>query len=496
MSLKNIKIGKGLFIQTALTSITILAIGLLGVFGSWMLSQKIAGALAVISIAIVLSLALGFIFSIVNLFRTARSMLKFTQAAAALDTIPIPIMGVNKDLNITYMNVAGAKLGGKTPDILIGTKCYDHFKMHDCQTANCRTMKAIKNGSTTRGETIACPAGSDIDINYSASPLADADGNIFGAVEFLIDISVQKQMQKEVQKGSKELTNIMNAVTSSIFDMSAKSENVSKQTSSAASATKGLTETMGSVASATEQSQANLVTVASVTEELTATVAEIARNAEQASDVAGNAVSSVESASEKVDELGLAAGEISQVIETIMEIAEQTKLLALNATIEAARAGEAGKGFAVVASEIKELAQQTNKATRDIREKIEAIQRATTGTISEIGAISKVIHEVNEFASTIATATEEQSITTLDIAGNISMATEGLSSVVSNINQVAEMTVEVSSNVAAANDDVGIICSSAYGMLELSEKLKNIGYKLRDSVDNPYYTGTEENDEQ
>ncbi|MBN2342349.1 MAG: hypothetical protein JXX29_23155 [Deltaproteobacteria bacterium] len=180
-----------------------------------------------------------------------------------------------------------------------------------------------------------------------------------------------------------------------------------------------LEQKMTQVSTVSENMGDRVTTVATSTEEMTATVAEIAQSAEQARGIADNAVRSVKQASAMVDSLGVAAKQISNVTETIVEIAEQTKLLALNATIEAARAGEAGKGFAVVANEVKELAQQTNSATSDIRDKIGAIQEATQQTIAEIRGITAVIAEVNDYVASIATATEEQSVTTREITENI-----------------------------------------------------------------------------
>ncbi|MBN2530918.1 MAG: hypothetical protein JXR76_31315 [Deltaproteobacteria bacterium] len=190
-----------------------------------------------------------------------------------------------------------------------------------------------------------------------------------------------------------------------------------------------LDETLKEVIKATERSGQNVASIAVSTEEMTSTVAEIAQSAEQARGVANNAVRSVNTASHRVDSLGKAAKQISNVTETIVEIAEQTKLLALNATIEAARAGEAGKGFAVVANEVKELAQQTNSATSDIREKISAIQEATQGTIEEINGITRVIAEVSDYVAAIATATEEQSVTTREITEMITTASTEMNDV-------------------------------------------------------------------
>jgi methyl-accepting chemotaxis protein len=124
-------------------------------------------------------------------------------------------------------------------------------------------------------------------------------------------------------------------------------------------------------------------------------------------------------ASSNINQLGEAANTIGKVIETNTDISEQVNLLALNTTIEAARAGEAGKGFAVVANEIKELAKQTANATQEIKEKIGGIQGTTSTTVRQITEITQVITIVNDVVTNIATAVEEQSAATLEIADNV-----------------------------------------------------------------------------
>ena len=95
-------------------------------------------------------------------------------------------------------------------------------------------------------------------------------------------------------------------------------------------------------------------------------IQEIARNAGEAAHIATTAVELASSADSTIGQLSRSSAEVGDVVKLITSIAEQTNLLALNATIEAARAGEAGKGFAVVASEVKDLAQETARATGDI----------------------------------------------------------------------------------------------------------------------------------
>ena len=135
---------------------------------------------------------------------------------------------------------------------------------------------------------------------------------------------------------------------------------------------------------------------------------------------------------------GDSSSEIGNVIKTITSIAEQTNLLALNATIEAARAGEAGKGFAVVANEVKELAKETAKATDDIREKIQGIQTDTTEAVEAIAEITMTINEINDIQTTIASAVEEQSVTTAEIGRTMTEAARGSAEIAQNITGVAE----------------------------------------------------------
>jgi len=121
----------------------------------------------------------------------------------------------------------------------------------------------------------------------------------------------------------------------------------------------------------------------------------------------------------------------------ITSIAEQTNLLALNATIEAARAGEAGKGFAVVANEVKELAKQTAQATEEIGQKIGAIQTDTKDAVHAIAEITTIINQVNDISNTIASAVEEQTVTTTEIGRNVQEAAKGAGEIANNIAGVA-----------------------------------------------------------
>ena len=141
----------------------------------------------------------------------------------------------------------------------------------------------------------------------------------------------------------------------------------------------------------------------------------------------------------------MSSAEIGEVVKVITSIAQQTNLLALNATIEAARAGEAGKGFAVVANEVKELAKETAKATEDISRKIKAIQTDTEGAVSAIAHIATIIGQINDIQTTIASAVEEQSVTTNEISRNLANAATGsneISGIVVGVAEAAQSTTK------------------------------------------------------
>ena len=191
------------------------------------------------------------------------------------------------------------------------------------------------------------------------------------------------------------------------------------------------------VAAAAEEVSTNVQTVATGSEELSASIREIAQSSSEAARVADVAVRNAAEATATVGQLGASSNEIGDVLKVITAIAEQTNLLALNATIEAARAGDAGKGFAVVASEVKDLAQETARATGDITAKVTNIQSDATKAAHAITQITQVIEQINSLQTTIASAVEEQTATTNEMSRNVSQAAIGSGEIAASISAVA-----------------------------------------------------------
>ena len=269
-----------------------------------------------------------------------------------------------------------------------------------------------------------------------------------GLAAFLADLrdnlGVIRRNAAAVSDASENLTSVSQ-------QMGANAEETSTQANVVATSSKTISE--------------SLQTIAAAVEEMTSSIGEISVNAVKASEMAAEAVTVTETTNSIIAKLGSSTSEIGDVIKLITSIAEQTNLLALNATIEAARAGEAGRGFAVVASEVKELARETAEATEDISAKIEAIQSDTEGAVDAISSISEIIQRINDIQAVIATAVEEQSVTSSEMSKSITTAAEGGASISSNIDGVADAARDTAEGAATSQTAAARLAEMAAEML-------------------------------
>jgi methyl-accepting chemotaxis protein len=343
------------------------------------------------------------------------------------------------------------------------------------------TSRSIVNPIAQMTAAMGRLAGGDKTADIPATTKTDEIGEMARAVLVFKENMIRNDEMQEQQRAEEEakkvraekvegmitgfdkgVTTILESVSSAAVEL----ENTAQSMSSTAEQALGQAS---AVATASNQATANVQTVATAAEELSASITEIGRQVGQSAKIAQNAVDEAENTNKTVQGLAEAASKIGEVVDLINDIAGQTNLLALNATIEAARAGEAGKGFAVVAQEVKNLANQTAKATEEISTQIGAVQEATEGAVGAIEKIGSIIGEINDISTTIASAVEEQGVSTQEIARNVQQAAQG--------------TQEVNSNITGVTEAANQTGSAATQVLASSGELSRQAETLRKEVD-------------
>jgi methyl-accepting chemotaxis protein len=292
-------------------------------------------------------------------------------------------------------------------------------------------------------------------LSLNVAAIMDRKGNYMGPVLTWNVVTAQVQMANRVKDVVGIVASAASEMEASAQSMSATAEETNRQSTA--------------VAAASEQAATNVQTVASAAEELSASIREIQQQMTNSARIAQQAVEQVDRTDTTVTGLVQAADKIGEVVNLISDIASQTNLLALNATIEAARAGEAGKGFAVVASEVKNLANQTAKATEEIGQQIAAMQTATGESVQAIRGIGETIKQISEVTTTVASAVEEQGAATQEISRNVQQAAAG--------------TQEVSSNITGVSQAATQTGTAAGQVLNAARELAQQGQQLNTEID-------------
>ncbi len=396
--------------------------------------------------------------------------------AEYLEVVPSPVVTIDNDFNVQWMNKTGVDLFGGNRESVEGKKCYDLFRTDDCNTANCACSRAMKSGTDNSSETRARPGEKELDISYTGMPIKDKDGKVVGAIEFVTDLTEIKASQRKMQEIAARAMSVSDSVSSASEELSAQVEQASR---------------------GTEEQTNRISETATSMEEMNATVLEVAKNAsgaaeqtdaakakaEEGADIVKQSVEAINEVQEQakamkesLSSLGQQSEEIGKIMTVIDDIADQTNLLALNAAIEAARAGDAGRGFAVVADEVRKLAEKTMNATKEVERTITSIQENTNSNVKHMDQAAQVVGRATELANnsgqalqeivslaqeaadqvrSIATASEEQS-----------SASEEVNKSMEDVNRIARDTADAMNQSAQAVSDLAQQASELQKIIE------------------------------
>ncbi len=314
--------------------------------------------------------------------------------------------------------------------------------------ASMMVAKQISNPITVLVGVSNAISKGDLSVSSKVDQLVDERGDEVGVLAKSFSRMISGLKKEAAQ--SIEIASVAEKVESASTDLLNTSKAMQKNA-------EGTTHQAALVAEISDTTNASVQAVSASAREMSATVVEISKNVQEVNQITAQAVTMSETMCGIISKLDLSSVEIGKIIKVISSIAGQTNLLALNATIEAARAGEAGKGFAVVATEVKDLASETTDATTKIRKQIERIQFDTKEAVDAINQISKIIHRNNDITTSIASAVEEQSVTTDEISSNMTIAAEGTEKVVLETQKIintADSTLKEADSIGEESSDL------------------------------------------
>jgi methyl-accepting chemotaxis protein len=413
-----------------------------------------------------------------------------------IDGLPAPVMIIDNDFNIQYMNKAGAGLGGTTNEQLIGQKCSSYFKTSDCNTEKCACKRAMSDDRSSSSETDAHPGKYDLEISYSGTPLHNQDGKIIGALEVVSDQTAVVNAQRKAEKVSeyqaqevKEISEVLEKMADGDLTVNYQMADADDDTADTRESFAGISNAFGrtldglneilsqvnvaveqvssgsnqvssssqSLSEGATQQAASLEEISSTMTEVGAQTQQNAENSGQANQLVAATGVSAEAGSGRMkdmlgamDEINASSGQIQKIIKVIDEIAFQTNLLALNAAVEAARAGVHGKGFAVVAEEVRNLAHRSAQAANETTELIEgSVSKAQNGSnIAQetAGALEEIVVQVSKVSDLIGEIN----------AGSIEQNT-AITEVTESLGQVDQVTQANTANAeesAAASEEL------------------------------------------
>jgi methyl-accepting chemotaxis protein len=343
------------------------------------------------------------------------------------------------------MNPAGAAVLGRTPDQVIGKKCYDLFMTDHCRTEKCACSQAMRTDSIIQEQATANPNGKVMPIKYTASPIKDAKGNIKGALEYITDVTAEKVVEKLIGDAVGEVDALVNESKRQMDQANVKVDEMNALIDEEVRKLDGSLKTVKEmVAGASE-----MLDLSSQSNRLAADLSKEAEIGKAAGKNAEQKLLDINNAMKKNNEMvsGLVGQleKISGFVDIIKDIASKTNLLAFNAAIEAARAGDAGRGFAVVADEVRKLAENSSKSAIDISDIVKKVEKDSLQTIT---AMQNGMVMLDEGGRVINTA--------LDSMDTISKGIGTISGAVNDLSQQSKNLCSSGQNVMAEIENVAV----------------------------------------
>ena len=399
-----------------------------------------------------------------------------------LNTIPTPIMSIDTDFTVTFMNPAGAATVGLTPDETIGRKCFELFKTDHCRTEKCACAQAMRTDTVVHEQATANPNGKVMPIKYTASPIKDAKGNVKGALEYITDVTAEKAVEKLINDAVNEVDSLVNESKQQMVQADAK---VGEMNSLIDEEAKKLQDSLQMVkemvASSTE-----MLNLSTESNRLAIDLSKEAETGKAAGKNAEQKLVEINSTMEKNN--AMVSGLVSQLekisgfVDIIKDIASKTNLLAFNAAIEAARAGDAGRGFAVVADEVRKLAENSSKSAIDISDIVKQVEKDSMQTITAMQSGMTMLEDGGKVINTALDSMETISKGITIISGSV----DNLSDKSKNLCDSGQNVMGEIENVTASSKEnqksIGVVNQSLTETVNALERLVSSNKNLQETV--------------